>query len=610
MKKTTMAVVCFLFGGVAGAQNIGDQATAGYTSSRTYLNSDQGDFAPPLTRVRTIDLEGVTNAGSLLVFQNNGARRLLVGEASATEVRYRLVDVETGAPQWTQTLPGSPGALNYVPAYANDVVLLGGAATTAVAAVQVSTGMRLWQDNSVGETSGRYPVLTEGLALYQGRNLIRATDPDSGPGGIFWQLATTTAQAPVSVFGQRAYVLEEAGNLRSLDLATGQTTWTVSNVPGVNPNIIATERYVFINSSDTGVMGALSVNSPGVIWARATDTLSQTPATALAYDRLYVFTSSDADGNGRVTALNPDTGAVLWERREPGAGIDYGFVANNVVYYYHQATGRIRARDAFTGTLAGTLRRDGVRGLSASDGQLYVLLASQVEVVRGGGVLYFAHLADGGGQQTLLTLTNNNPDAPATGRAFFFGTDGMPLALALQNAGVATEVNFVIAPGGSIGLQSLGAPSPRAGWVRVVADQPLSGSEIFQFVDDVTGLVRFEAGVGDSPATGVARTFVELFFPPERPATLSTGIAVANVSGVESTEVVATLTDPLGTMLGEERFTLPPRGQSARFLQQLFEMETFSGFRGTLTVRSELPVVVTALRTQGGFQLSSVPVGN
>ncbi len=591
------------------AQNVGDHATAGYTSSRTYLNSDQGDFSPPLTQIRTVDL-GETSAGSLLVFENSGFRSLLVGETVAEGVRYRLLDSETGAVQWTQLLPGGGGAFNYVPSYAGDIVLLGGSTTTAVRAVQVSSGQQLWQDSSLGATQGRYPVLTGGLALYHGRNLIRAAAPNLGPSGVFWQFAASTAEAPISVFGQRAYALEASGNLRSFDVNTGESIWTVPNLMGVNPGIIATEDYVFINNTASRIMGAVTTATPPAgAWSRPTGTLSQTPALALAYDRLYVFTSQDDSGDARVTALNPDTGAPLWEVIEPGGGIDYGLVANNVLYYYHQASQRIRARDAFTGNLIGTVNQPGVRALSASGGLLYVLLAGQVEVYRGGGTIYFAHLADGGGQRTLLTITNNNPSAPATGTATFFAVNGSPLALALEDFGVTSDVAFEIPAGGSIGLQSMGAPGPRAGWIRVTADQPISGSEVFQFVDGETGLIRFEAGVADSRATGRARTFVQLFFPPDRPSTISTGVAVANISETESTEVIATLLDPLGIEAGETSFTLGPRGQRAQFLQQLFEVETFSGFVGTLVIRSNLPVVVTALRTQAGLQLSSLPVG-
>ncbi len=610
MKKTIVCILATLACSVpVAAQNIGDQATAGFTSSRTYLNSDQGNFGPPLTRTRIIDLGDVANASSLLVFVNAGNPRLLVGEATATTTRYRLLDANNGSVQWTQVLAGSTGTLRYVPSYADDVVLLGGSATTAVSAVRVSTGAQLWQDASVGGTEGRFPWLTQGLALYHGSGRVRAADPDLGPGAVFWQFATSTAQAPLSVSGQRAYVLETAGNLRALDVSTGQNTWTVPNLFSTNPNIIATDALVYANGTLDGLIGAFRTGDGTLAWARTVAELSETPALALAYDRLFAFTSDDGNGNSRITALDPDTGEVRWEEVEPGTGIDFGQLANNAVYYYHQATGRIRVRNAFDGNLIGTVARNGVRGLSAAAGNLFVLLANQVEVYRGGNTIFFAHLADGGGQRTLLTLTNDNRSAPAEGRASFFGTDGMPLPLAIEGVGVTSDVEFMIPAGGSIGLQSMGAPTAQAGWVRVTSDQPLSGSEVFQFVDDQTGLVAFEAGVGNSPGTGRTRTFVQLFFPPDRPMTISTGVAVANLSAVESAEIVVTLADAAGTDLGEVQFTLPPRGQRARFLQELFDDETFSGFSGTLRVRSQLPIAVTALRTQGGFQLSSLPVG-
>ena len=79
-------------------------------------------------------------------------------------------------------MSGDPESdLNYVPAYAHGVVVLGGPATTTVRAVYAGTGevlagtdRTLWEDRSVGAARGRYPVATAHVAYYAGEHAVVA----------------------------------------------------------------------------------------------------------------------------------------------------------------------------------------------------------------------------------------------------------------------------------------------------------------------------------------------------------------------------------------------------------------------------------------------------
>ena len=55
-------------------------------------------------------------------------------------------------------------------------------------------------------------------------------------------------------------------------------------------------------------------------------------------------------------------------------------------------------------------------------------------------------------------------------------------------------------------------------------------------------------------------------------------------------------------------FPLEPGQHLAEFIDELFPELVGVDATGTLSVYSELPVVVTALRTQNGYPLSSYPV--
>ena len=173
----------------------GSHTTAGYTHSRTYLHSQAGDLRPPLSMKGSILLPGVGSAESLIVYNlDDGSQKLLVGENGSAI--YTQIDGATGTMDWQNTIGGGPEAdLNYVPAYAHGIVILGGPATTTVRGVSAGTGEALagtgqtpggtlWEDESVGSARGRYPVNTAGVAFYAGERAVVAVDPMFGPSDL------------------------------------------------------------------------------------------------------------------------------------------------------------------------------------------------------------------------------------------------------------------------------------------------------------------------------------------------------------------------------------------------------------------------------------------
>jgi outer membrane protein assembly factor BamB len=562
-----------------------------------------GHFKPPLRLVQSIELPGITEAASLLVFENNSVRHFLVGQETTESVEYHLFDAADGTPVWNPpvTLQGATGHHRYQPSYSNGIVILGGGTTTFVKAVHVTTRTELWSDNSVGTVDGRYPALTNGLALYHGANRLVGANPLTG--SSFYQLDVTTAEAPVSVHEQRAYLLERSGTMHSIDTADGTVNWSFSGFSDASPSIISTEKYVFLVKPDNSTFGALAASDGSLLWGAVSPILSRDPALALAYDQLYLFASDDGEGSAGVDVHNPDTGERLWSVRETGgAGLEYGTVVNNVVYYYHLPTSRIRARDAFTGNLLWSQRQEGVRGLSFSDGQLYVLTSDRVSVFRVAETAIFAHIADGGGQQTLVTLSNQAKNE-VSGTLQFIGTDGTPLNLEVEGEGMVSSVDFAIPPSGSTQIQTLGGENIKSGWARVLADGPVVGSSIFQFLD-TDGLILNEAGVASASLTGNSSIHTMITIPPASAQRIDTGVAIANPNG-ETANVTYTLLATDGTPLNTVQKDFEAQAQEAIFVAQLFPDETDLGFTGTLVISSDLPIVITALRTQKGLQLSS-----
>lgn len=398
------------------------------------------------------------------------------------------------------------------------------------------------------------------------------------------------------------YLLEGSGVLHALRDTSFTPLWqTSSAVGGDYSNIIATEKYVFVNDRDTGTVRAISAEDGTMVWTQTNSsaTFAKAPATALAYDILYLFFKDNGTGTGSVKALDPDSGGVLWEAIDTSNGLEFGLVANNVIYFYNTTTSRIRAIDAFSGTLLWSIQTPGVKALTAADSSLIVLYSDTVEIYRLSNEIYFAHIADGGGQTVLLALSNNSSDI-AVGKAEFFDITGAPLPLSIEGAGTTSEVAFVIPPNASAKVQTLGGGLAQSGWVRVVSDKPISGDMIFQFSQ--CGMILNEAGVADASVTGEARVFVL------RSGSFSTAVAIANP--LDETALVAlALLNSVGTEVASQASLLDAGTQIARFMEEVFgDSVVTDGFEGTLVIRSTIPVVITALRTQGGVQMSSYPV--
>ena len=67
------------------------------------------------------------------------------------------------------------------------------------------------------------------------------------------------------------------------------------------------------------------------------------------------------------------------------------------------------------------------------------------------------------------------------------------------------------------------------------------------------------------------------------------------------------LLDQEGLELASRSIWISYGNHLAQFIEELFPDEVGDSFQGTLAIESPFPVVVTALRTKNGIQLSSYP---
>ena len=134
----------------------------------------------------------------------------------------------------------------------------------------------------------------------------------------------------------------------------------------------------------------------------------------------------------------------------------------------------------------------------------------------------------------------------------------------------------------------------------------MSWTAVFQYAEQ--GVVLFEAGVGDSPAAGAASLFVTRIGPSEF-SLISTGIAFVNPSDETASVQIQFRRRVPSLATFEAELILAPGEHVAEFVEEIFPDDAGVGTEGYLIIRSDVPIAITALRTQNGFQMSSYPVG-
>ncbi len=174
-------------------------------------------------------------------------------------------------------------------------------------------------------------------------------------------------------------------------------------------------------------------------------------------------------------------------------------------------------------------------------------------------------------------------------------------------AGPAAMLPFAVPDRGGISFTSQGAsPELRVGYGQVETDAgmtPPAGLAILG--SRVNGVLVSEAGVPAVPPVLEGRIFAETAGP------VRTGLALANPNDAPAT-VAFFFTDSDGIDSGHGTFTLGPREQIARFLDEGPFNGGGSAVEGTFTFTADLPVAVIALRgfvnERSEFLMTTLPV--
>ncbi len=323
--------------------------------------------------------------------------------------------------------------------------------------------------------------------------------------------------------------------------------------------------------------------------------------------------------------MDPVTGQELWSHEDDGAGLPYGQVANNLVFY--QCWDRTLALDAFTGRLVWSKQVDGLTNSVIADGRLYLLFPEEIQIYQPAHVRQLPQFVDGLGASTLISIVNLS-SAANSGTLELFDDAGAPLPIAVEGESEpAAVIPFSLAPSESLRIRTSGTSETlSSGWVRVRSAEAVSAAATYQVM--VSGGL-YEASVDAAEPTGSAS--LSVIRAEEFGGLTNTGLALVNVSdsaaevelefrgraaegpagGTARSFSVVTDGTSVPQALGvfHASLTLDPGQHVARFLDELFEESGQAEAEGTVLIRSTRPIAVTALRTHDGLPVSSYPVG-
>jgi hypothetical protein len=299
------------------------------------------------------------------------------------------------------------------------------------------------------------------------------------------------------------------------------------------------------------------------------------PSYLLAFDNAGALATGLAIANLATAAadvnvvIRDDTGAQIGTRTVNLTAQGHNSFMLTDAQYGFPATAGKRGTIEFDTPQNGQISVLGLRAKGAAVTTLPVL----ANVAAGGGTL--AHIASGGGWQTLITLVNAGKN-PAQAQLNFLDEQGNPMALPLlfPQTGVVSSTSSVsqtLAAGASLLIQTQGlaAEASQVGSARLTTAGAVSGFAIFQNSGQ-------EAVV---PIATGATSSVTLTLVFDNTNGLANGVALANSSGFQ-VAVPVTLYSDTGATLGTASINLPANGHTSFMLTEQFP--TAAKIRGSV----------------------------
>ncbi len=273
----------------------------------------------------------------------------------------------------------------------------------------------------------------------------------------------------------------------------------------------------------------------------------------------------------------------------------------------------------FTFTSSQPIAVIALRGLTNRDGEfLMTTLPVAPLASTSTDTVYFPHFTDGSGWVTQVILVNPT-DETIAGKIQFVGqgsatAPAAPAILTLDDGRTGSEFPYSIPARGSQRFTTSNPPGRiTSGSVRATPNSGSvapSGLVVFSFTTG--GKTVSEVGVNALTAGRAFRSYAESSGTPNQPGSIRTGLAIANAADTDNmvTLEVTGLDGNLATGVAPVMLPLPPSGQTARFLDEIFDSLP-PDFSGVLRVTSTADVAIVGLRLRfndrGELKMTTTP---
>jgi len=253
---------------------------------------------------------------------------------------------------------------------ATGAVIVAASAGGHVVAVNTANGRIKWQRHLDVRASGG-PAIGSGVVVVGTRagNVIAL---DASDGHTLWKhyVSSPVIVAP-AIGGGQVIVNTLAGDLVALDARTGSEQWTQSNqAPSLSLRIatrpLVEDGSVYGGFADGNVM-AVSATTGKQLWLKqiAAGQAGNIIGDMVDVGRQMAFAGGDlyvATYQGKLAAVAPDTGQVIWSR---DLSSYTGVTLDGANLYSSDSEGRVHAFDLVTGLPKWTYGGLAYRGLSA-----------------------------------------------------------------------------------------------------------------------------------------------------------------------------------------------------------------------------------------------------
>jgi len=271
--------------------------------------------------------------------------RIFIGDLANTN-RLVVADLTTGDSLWSFALPGTVGGINFIPAVADGVVVVGGQQGKGLYAFNAANGDSLWL-LPVGSLYSRHPVISDTLIYLPAGDSLVCINLHSGT--VRWSFVHYIPQGSPVADGGHVY-FSSGDAIHSVDKYTGVMYWMNDTVSAGSFASLALDSTILFVGYDT-VVSALSNITGEVMWTMSLaqdEMLVDYPgAFAVTPNYLLIKYLKNGSDKNHYLVFDKATGQEI-NRYEGGDKLDDGpaIINSNVVEYNN---GRLLFLDLLSG---------------------------------------------------------------------------------------------------------------------------------------------------------------------------------------------------------------------------------------------------------------------